>query len=75
MMSIVEDHKEAIKKAMKKLCGLLPKAIEGQCKSIVDTYLIIIINMLTKGATPEIICQKIGLCDKTAGVPIIKHQD
>ena len=75
LMSMVEDHKDTIKMAMEKLCGLFPEAFEDQCKSMVDTYITIIINMLGKGATPEMICETIGLCDKAAAVPKIKQQD
>ena len=75
LMSMVEDHKDAIKMAMKKLCSLFPEAFEDQCKSMVDTYITIMIDMLDKGAMPEMICETIGLCDKADAVPKIKHQD
>ena len=70
IQSMLEDHKENIKDAMKKLCGLLPGSIADQCTSMVDTYITIMINMVTKGATPEMICKTILLCN-----PIIKHPD
>ena len=75
LISMIEDHKDAIKMAMKKLCSLFPEAFEDQCKSMVDTYITIMIDMLDKGAMPEMICETIGLCDKAAAVPKIKHQD
>ena len=70
IQGMLEDHKENIKEAMKKLCGLLPEAIADQCTSMVDTYITIMINMVTKGATPEMICKTILMCN-----PIMKHLD
>ena len=70
IQAMLEDHQENIKEAMKKLCGLFPGAIGEQCKSMVDTYITIMINMVTKGATPEMICKTILMCN-----PIMKHLD
>ena len=70
IQGMLEDHKDNIKEAMKKLCGLFPEAIADQCTSMVDTYITIMINMVTKGATPEMICKTILMCN-----PIMKHLD
>ena len=70
IQAMLEDHQENIKEAMKKLCGLFPGAIGEQCKSMVDTYITIMINMVTKGATPEMICKTILMCN-----PITKRSD
>ena len=52
---MIEDkqNQEEIKEAMEKLCDYLPKHYAGQCKSLVDTYTAIIIDMIAKEATPE----------------------
>merc|ERR1712038_684451 len=67
---MIEDkhNEEEIKQALDKLCDYLPKNYADQCKSFVDTYTDIIIDMITKDATPEEICQEIGLCDKPTTV-------
>ena len=59
---VVEDSVDAIN-YLKKVCTLFPEANQDPCISLVDTYITIIINMLTKGATPQMVCQKIWLCD------------
>ena len=53
--SMIEDkqNQEEIKEAMEKLCDYLPTHYAGQCKSLVDTYTAIIIDMIAKEATPE----------------------
>ena len=71
---VIEDHKDALKH-LKNLCTLFPEANQDPCKSMVDSYITVIINMLTKGATPQMVCQKIWLCDYAATVSKIKHQD
>ncbi len=52
---IVEDkhNEEEIKQALETLCDYLPRNYADQCKSFVDTYTDIIIDMITKDATPE----------------------
>ena len=70
IQGMLEDHKENIKFALKNLCAILPGAIADQCISMVDTYITIMINMVTKGATPEMICKTILMCN-----PIMKHLD
>ena len=53
--NMLEDkHNEAeIKEALEKLCGYLPSNYAKQCKTLVDTYTDIIIDMITKDATPD----------------------
>ena len=53
--NMLEDkHNEAeIKEALENLCGYLPSNYAKQCKTLVDTYTDIIIDMITKDATPN----------------------
>ena len=53
--NMLEDkHNEAeIKEALENLCGYLPSNYAKQCKTLVDTYTDIIIDMITKDATPD----------------------
>ena len=52
---MLEDkhNEEEIKQALDGLCNALPRNYADQCKTFVDTYTDIIIDMITKDATPE----------------------
>ena len=52
---MLEDkhNEEEVKQALDKLCNALPRNYADQCKTFVDTYTDIIIDMITKDATPE----------------------
>ena len=53
--NMLEDkhNEEEIKEALEKLCGYLPSNYADQCKTLVDTYTDIIIDMIAKDATPD----------------------
>merc|ERR1740131_66666 len=53
---------EEIKKGLEALCSYLPSTITKQCDTFVETYTEILIDMLTKDVTPEMICTNLGLC-------------
>jgi len=46
----------------------LPKSVRGQCDNFVETYTDLIIDMLTKDVSPEMVCQNLGLCKQAANV-------
>merc|ERR1711970_1717616 len=48
------------------------KSIEKECDNFVETYTDIIIEMLTKDVTPEMICTNLGLCKPKGNVVV--HQ-
>ena len=66
--SMLEDktNKAEIKSDLEKLCSLLPKSVRGQCDNFVETYTDLIIDMLTKDVSPEMVCQNLGLCKQVA---------
>ena len=53
--SMLEDknNEAEVKAALEQLCGYLPSNYADQCKTLVETYTDIIIDMITKDATPE----------------------
>ena len=53
--NMLEDkhNEEEIKEALENLCGDLPSNYAKQCKTLVDTYTDIIIDMIAKDATPD----------------------
>jgi len=74
--SMLEDkaNEAQIKAALESVCSILPKSIEAQCDNFVETYTDIIIDMLTKDVTPEMVCSNLGLC-KPKGNIVVHHVD
>jgi len=74
--SMLEDkaNEAQIKAALESVCSILPKSIESQCDNFVETYTDIIIDMLTKDVTPEMVCSNLGLC-KPKGNIVVHHVD
>jgi len=70
--SMLEDKKNEaqIKAALESICSILPKSIEAQCDNFVETYTDIIIDMLTKDVTPEMICSNLGLCKPKGNIVV-----
>ena len=52
---ILEDksNEQEIKDALDSLCAYLPNSIKDECKTFVDTYTDMIIEMLTKDLPPK----------------------
>jgi len=71
--SMLEDksNEAQIKAALESLCSILPSSVEKQCDTFVETYTDLIIDMLTKDVSPEMICTNLGLCKKTSN--IVEH--
>ena len=75
MESMLEDEHdpEKIKEALTEMCPSLPKEFQDKCKHMIGKeHIAMIIEEILKGDTPEMICQNMGWCDKTAGVQGIK---
>jgi len=72
--SMLEDktNKDEIKASLEKLCSLLPSSVESQCDTFVETYTDLIIDMLTKDVSPEMICTNLGLCKASGN--IVQHK-
>jgi saposin len=71
---MLEDktNKDEIKASLEKLCSLLPSSVESQCDTFVETYTDLIIDMLTKDVSPEMICTNLGLCKSSGN--IVQHK-
>jgi len=64
-----EHDPEKIKEALTAMCLSLPKEFQEKCKQTMGKeHIALIIEEILKGDTPEMICQNMGWCDKTAGV-------
>ncbi|KAG0714881.1 Prosaposin [Chionoecetes opilio] len=65
---MLEDHKteEDIRRALDRVCGILPKTVRGQCQVFVDTYTDQIIHLLLNELTPDQVCIELHLCKPKA---------
>merc|ERR1719242_1630684 len=72
--TMLEDktNKDEIKETLEKLCSVLPSSVKDQCDTFVETYTDLIIDMLTKDVSPEMICTNLGLCKSSGN--IFRHQ-
>lgn len=68
-------NKENVMGALFKVCGLFQNAHIRKCRTTVDTFINRMIEIMVGGGNPEAMCLWMGLCDKTDGIPNIKHQD
>merc|ERR1711962_1794702 len=62
--SLIQDkgNEKKIKEAWETVCHVLPRPMRTECDHIVETYTDMIINMMTKDFTPDMVCSTIGLC-------------
>ena len=63
--NIIQNNKSeaAIEAALEKVCTILPKSIEPACKTFVDTYGPILVQLLAKYGTAEQVCDALKLCN------------
>merc|ERR1712080_511806 len=61
--SLVQDknNEKKIKEALETVCHILPRPMRTECNHIVETYTDMIIDMMTKDFTPDMVCSTIGL--------------
>ena len=61
---MLEDktNEKEIEEALESLCSFLPSSMRKQCDTFVETYTNLIIDLLTKDVSPEMVCSNLGLC-------------
>ncbi|GAB0091970.1 uncharacterized protein DMENIID0001_068940 [Sergentomyia squamirostris] len=59
---INEKNEDKVKEAVMSVCNRLPKKIAQPCDEFVNRYAEIIISILAT-APPNVVCQRLGLCD------------
>ena len=69
----VERYSETITEHMKTACDFLPVAYARECRNKVIHKIRRVIDVLVDHSNPQPVCRKLGMCDKTAGIPYIKH--
>jgi len=65
-----KTNEQEIKDGLEVLCSYLPSSVTKQCDTFVETYTDMIIDMLTKDVSPEMVCTNLGLCDKMITRPV-----
>merc|ERR1712012_1523397 len=65
---LLEDktNEKEIEEALESLCSFLPSSMMKQCDTFVDTYTALIIDLLTKDVSPDMVCGNLGLCPDQA---------
>jgi saposin len=56
-------NEEAVRDALDQLCGYLPKTVSAQCAEYVNTYSVMIIDMIAHDLPPAQVCSSLGLCE------------
>ena len=61
---MLEDktNEKEIEEALESLCSFLPSSMSKQCDTFVETYTDLIIDLLTKDVSPQMVCSNLGLC-------------
>jgi len=62
--TVIENNKTeaAIEAALEKVCSILPKALNDSCVGFVVSYGPLIVQLLEKYGTPELVCDALSLC-------------
>lgn len=60
--------KEEIEKGIDSLCEYLPSKDVAECDDIADTLVNDVIDLIFKYETPQVICEKVHLCNETISV-------
>jgi len=75
---VLEDKSnvDKIVQAMDKACVVLyePK-LKKECRQFIETYTPVIADLIATGATPDQICQLVGLCDQASNLPALPQVD
>ncbi|XP_069836727.1 prosaposin [Dendropsophus ebraccatus] len=56
------SSQEHIKEALEKVCYVIPSQYRQKCKDLIDTYCVLIIDLLEQEVSPKEVCVAIGLC-------------
>ena len=69
---MLEDktNEKEIEEALESLCSFLPSSMRKQCDTFVETYTDLIIDLLTKDVSPEMVCSNLGLCKTLIAKPV-----
>ena len=74
---VLQHSRGDIRKKLEAACYFLPVEYAIECRNRVSSNSNYVIDKLIEHLRPEKICAPgvLGFCDKTYGIPNIKHQD
>ena len=64
---LAEIYNISIAQSIDKLCGFLPTGFKEICTLLVDDYAAVVIDLLEKKETPDIVCAALKICTKVGG--------
>ncbi|TGZ67772.1 hypothetical protein CRM22_004618 [Opisthorchis felineus] len=59
---VQNETEDQVKELLKSLCKVLPSSYTEECMSLVDRYLPVVMDYLTRKVKPEEVCKAIQLC-------------
>src|SRR5271154_6248470 len=62
--TIIQNNKSeaAIEAALEKVCTILPHALNHTCVQFVETYGPVLVQLIEKYGTPDLVCDALKLC-------------
>lgn len=63
---------DEIKRALEKVCKILPKETAAKCDNFVKEYVEIVIELITQEVSPKDICKRMELCEPETAVKKIR---
>lgn len=64
---LAEIYNISIDRALSKFCGFLPSGFQEACTTLVDTYGPVVIQLLEKKETPDVVCLALDFCKNETG--------
>ena len=64
---LAEIYSISIDDALSKFCGFLPSGFQEACTTIVEAYGPVVINLLERKETPDVVCLTLDICTNETG--------
>ena len=62
--NVIQNNKSeaAIDSALEKVCTILPPSLKTKCDEFVDTYGPVLVQLIVRYGTPELVCNAMKMC-------------
>ena len=64
---LTEIYNISVSDALSRFCSFLPSGFREGCEALVDTFGPVVIELLEKKETPDVVCLAIDLCEEESG--------
>lgn len=64
---LTEIYNISVSDALSRFCSFLPSGFREGCEALVDTFGPVVIELLEKKETPDVVCLAIDLCEEETG--------